>query len=189
MSYLNEQIKEHCGRSSTAKHAHVYYYCYYGHDQDEAVPFLRWLIYQLCRQADIIPHHVYQIYMQGTEPSLAELLTALDDVLEHYETVFVLVDAVDESTARIDLLRIMRDLATDTRFTKIQLLASSREYIDIERAVESISRPISMANPSVEEDIRLYVASALKTDQGFRHWPSDLLKEAENAVSRGAKGM
>lgn len=189
MSYLVEHIKQHCSQSQTGKIACVYYYFYYGHDQDEAGPFLQWLLNQLCRQADLVPSSVYEMYKYGGTPSLVELLQALEGILDSFEITYVIVDAIDESKPRKDLLKVLRDLATDPRFKKLQLLASSREYIDIEKVMEEFSVSVSMANPFVEEDIRLHIHSALQSDPKFRRWPQEILDEVEAAVSKGAEGM
>jgi hypothetical protein len=189
MSYLIEQIKQHCGQSQNEKIAYIYYYFYFGHNQDEAVPFLRWLINQLCRQADFVPGKVYKMYKHGGEPSLVELLKALEDILDKFDIIYIVVDAIDESNPREDLLKVLRDLVTDSRFKKLQLLASSREYIDIERVLGEFSVSVSMANPFVEEDIRLHVRSTLQSNSKFRRWPQGLLDEVEDAVSTGARGM
>ena len=189
MSYLIEQVKQRCEQSQSGRTAYVYYYCYFGHNQDEAVPFLRWLLNQLCRQADVVPNNVYKMYKYGGEPSLADLLMALENVVDRFEVTYLIVDAIDESNPREDLLKIFRDIITDPRFKKLQLLASSREYIDIEEVMEELSVSVSMANPFVEEDIRLCVRSTMQSDPKFEHWPQTLLDEAENAVSTGARGM
>lgn len=189
MSYLVEQIKEHCDQSQQAKTACVHYYCYFGRGQDEAVPFLRWMVSQLCRKVDWISSSVHKMYKQGGEPSLVELLRALTELLERFDTVYVAVDAIDESLPRDDLLKVFRDFATDSRFDEIRFLASSREYIDIERVMEGISVPISMANSFVEDDIRLHVRSLLKSNVKFQRWSQELPDEVQNAVSTCAKGM
>lgn len=189
MSHLIEQIKQHCDQLQNENVALVYYYCYFGHNQDEAVPFLRWLINQLCRWADLIPGKVYKIYKHGSEPSLVELLGALEEILNKFEIVYVVVDAIDESSPRDDLLKVLRDLATDSRFKNLQLLASSREYIDIETIMGDFSVSVSMANPFVEEDIRVYVRSTIQLNSKFRRWPQDLVDEIEDALTKGASGM
>jgi hypothetical protein len=54
-SFLIEQIKKRCHQLPNGKYIYSYYYCYFGHDQDEATPFLRWIVCQLCRQIDVMP--------------------------------------------------------------------------------------------------------------------------------------
>lgn len=189
MSYLIQHLKQHCSNSRTRKCAIVYYYCYFGHNQNEAAPFLRWLVNQLCRQADSTPRYVYRLYNECGEPDLEELLIAVGEVLEEFDCTYLVIDALDESIPRNDLLQVLRALATDPKFQKVQLLASSREYIDIEKAMGEFSIPVSMANPSVEEDIRLHVRASLKSNYKFKRWPQELLDEVEDALSKGAQGM
>ena len=189
MSYLITQVEQHCDQIQDGKRACVYYYCYFGHGQDETGPFLRWLVNQLCRKANVVPGSVYKMYKYGGEPSLVTLLNALGEVLQNFEIAYVIVDAIDESDPREDLLKVFRDLATDLRFAKIQLLASSREYIDIERIMEDFSVSLSMANDFVQEDIKTVVRHNIESNPKFTRWPQDLLGEVEDAVSIGARGM
>lgn len=100
-----------------------------------------------------------------------------------------MIDDIDESMPRDDVLKVFRDLITDSRFEKVQLLASSREYIDIERVMEQFSVSVSMASPWVEEDIRLYVRLTVRSNPRFEWWPQELLDEVETAVSTGARRM
>jgi len=188
-SHLIEKIKEHCEGSMTRKCAYVYYYCYFGHNQEEAVPFLRWTINRLCRQADLIPTYLYELYKHGGQPSIVELLRALEATLEVFDNIYIATDAIDESMPRDDLLSVLRDLATDLRFQKVQLLSTSRQYIDIEKVMQQISVSMSMSNPLLEEDIKIYVRSQLHTNPKFRHWPLHLLGEVVEALSTGANGM
>lgn len=189
VSHLIGNIKEHCEGTTTNKCAYVYYYCYFGNNQDESAPFLRWIINKFCRQAKLVPTCLNNLYEQGGEPSLTELLSALEAILEVYDNVYIVIDAVDESMPRDDLLRVLRDLLTDSRFKKLQLLASSRQYIDIEKVMEPISVPVSMTNPLLDEDIKLYVRLRLSTNHKFKDWPQRLLDEVLEVLSTKAKGM
>lgn len=188
-SNLISAINQHCKDHPSKKHAFVYYYCYFGHNQDEAAPFLRWIINQLCRQADIVPTLVFTLYKKGSHPNLADLFCALQAILQSFETVYITVDAIDESMPREDLLKVLRDLVTDPRFQNVQLLGTSREYIDIENVMTPISVRVSMMNPLLDEDIRKYVRSRVDTNLKMMRWTSDLRDEVVDAVSSKAKGM
>jgi len=187
-SWLIEEVQKHC-KQSKEQSTYAYYYCYFGHNQDEAMPFLRWIISQLLRQAEAVPALVYDLFKRGGEPSIAELLESLEKALQSLDVAYILIDAIDESNPRSDILEIIEDLATDPRFSKIQILVTSREYSDIERAMKRISVPVSMSNSLVEEDIRIHVRSTLHSNIKFQRWPSYLLTEVEYAVSTQAKGM
>jgi NACHT domain len=188
-SHLIESIKAYCLKSNSLRVTYAYYYCYHGHHQDEVVPFLRWIIARLCRQSECVPVEVYKLYKQGGQPSIEELLDALESIATHFGTVYLVVDALDESNPRCNLLRVLDDFVKHPRFEMIQLLATSREYVDIDNTMNNISSSILMSNPLVEGDIRLQVRSSLRTHPKFRHWPDDLLAEVEDAVSTGANGM
>lgn len=185
-SYLIQQVKIAC--RSQGRHM-VYYYCYFANNQDESLHLLRWILAQLCRKSTRIPEEVMYLYRMRHEPSLANMLQALSSILGDFDTVYVMIDAIDESLPRENTLKVLRDLATDDRFGKIRLFATSRQYVDIENAFSDISVSVSMSNPLVMEDIRLYVRSELRSRRGFSGWPQDLLVETENALSEGAKGM
>ncbi|KAE8441533.1 hypothetical protein EG329_004879 [Mollisiaceae sp. DMI_Dod_QoI] len=188
-SHLIENFKKHCEGPTTRKYAYIYYYCYFGHNQEESGPFVRWIINRLCRQMRQVPTYLYELYQHGGEPSLVDLLRALEETLRSFDRVYIVIDAIDESMPRDQLLRVLRDLATDSRFQKLQLLATSRQYLDIEKVMEQISVPVSMSNPLIYEDIKLYTRSQLDANLRFKDWPPYLLEETVEAVSTKAKGI
>ena len=189
ISYLIEQIGKFCDQTPHQRSIYVYYYCYFAHNQDETKPFLKWVISRLCREAGYIPTYVYNLSKHGAEPSRTALLEAVAQTLVSFETVYIAVDAIDESRSRDDLLQVLRSLTTDRRFKGLQLVTSSREYIDIERTMSSLSVSVSMNNPFVEQDIRCLVQSSLKSNPRFGNWPRDLLCEVEESITTGAGGM
>ncbi|KAF5251072.1 hypothetical protein FANTH_3834 [Fusarium anthophilum] len=190
-SWLIENVQGHCKRVSTENTpcTSIYYYCYFGHHQDEAGPFLRWVITQLSRQAGVVSTLIHDLFRRGGEPSIPELFNALEQILRVFSCAYIVIDAVDESDPRDELLEVIRTLVTEPRFSNLQVLVTSREYIDIERAMEKVSVSVPMANELVEQDIRLHVQSVLRSNPKLRCWPEDLLIEVEDAVSTKAKGM
>ncbi|KAK0706095.1 hypothetical protein B0T26DRAFT_725418 [Lasiosphaeria miniovina] len=190
-SHLIENVKTRCNAGDAAKsrNAYVYYYCYFGHNTDEALHFLRWIIRQLGRAADTMPANLYKLYRRGEGPSLSDLFYVLEEMMEAFDCVYVILDAIDESMPRTNLLKVLRDLITDPRFSKTRVLATSREYLDIEESMKGISTSISMRNPLLDEDIRLFVQAQLKTHPKLRLWPASVQDEALEALSAKAKGM
>uniref|UniRef100_A0A0D2YEP4 Nephrocystin 3-like N-terminal domain-containing protein n=1 Tax=Fusarium oxysporum (strain Fo5176) TaxID=660025 RepID=A0A0D2YEP4_FUSOF len=182
-SWLIENVQDHCERVSTvnAPCTSAYYYCYFGHHQDEAAPFLRWVITQLSRQAEVVSTLIHELFRRGGEPSIPELLDALGQILQVFSCVYIVIDAVDESSPRDELLEVIHSLVTDRKFTNLQILVTSREYIDIERVMKKVSVSVPMSNELVEQDIRLHVQSILRSNPKFRCWPDDLLIEVEDA--------
>lgn len=188
ISHLIEQIQRMCKGTPSQNRLCAYYYCHRNR-QDETRPFLLWILHRLCRKTDLVSEDVYRMSNEGVQPDLNELMNSIAQLLNGFERVFIILDAIDESQFRENLLKILRDFIMEPRFKKIQLLASSREYQDIEQTMQTFSTPISMAHPSVEHNIKICIHSKLKSNQHVRHWPSDILAEVEDAISKGARGM
>jgi hypothetical protein len=187
-SHIVKALDEHCG-GATTKMASIYYYCYFGNSQDESVPFLRWTINQLCRKAGMIPGCLYDLFRAGAEPSLPMLLQALAAILQDFESVYIVLDALDESTPRGELLRVVRDMVTDLRLEKVRLFVTSRQYVDIEDTMLAISAPMSMRNPLLDEDIHLFVQVRFRENKRLRVWPPEVQQAAVETLTAKAKGM
>ena len=188
-SYAIRQVIRTLKESGDANSICAYYYCHHAHNQDEATPFLRWTVSQLCRAAKRVPEPLYETHRLRRLPGIDELLEHLRSILEHFSSVFVVIDALDESQSRETLLRVLHNILGDAQFVKIRLLITSREYADIEREMSSIARPLSMSNSFVEEDIRRVIAASLRSNSIFQQWPEAFRTEVEGALSSGAKGM
>jgi hypothetical protein len=186
-SYLIQEIQSACEKKPDA--VCVFYYCFYGHHQNETFPFYRWLVAELCRQTEYIPQTLLDQFRGYRSTSSFQLEMALQILLERVEVAYVVVDAVDESKGRDEILTLLGSLGMGDRFDNIKLLVTSREYLDIEEEFSDISISQPMVNPLVTEDIGSYVHSALHTTRAFRRWPKPLLIEVENALTNGAKGM
>ncbi|KAK1993839.1 hypothetical protein LX36DRAFT_585550 [Colletotrichum falcatum] len=136
-SQLVETIEKHCRKlgPGDSDSISVYYYCYFGNNQDETSSLLEWVLVRLCRQVRLVPGRLWEPFQHGGQPSTESLLSALEAALAPFERVFISIDAIDESKPRGELLRAIRDLTTDHRFAKVRVLATSREYLDIETAM------------------------------------------------------
>ncbi|KAK2026090.1 hypothetical protein LX32DRAFT_654970 [Colletotrichum zoysiae] len=190
-SQLIETIEKHCEALGTgdSKSMSIYYYCYFGNNQDETLSLLKWVLVRLCRQAGQVPERLWDLFQHGGQPSTESLLSVLEAALEPFEHVFITIDAIDESKPRDELLKVIRDLATDHRFDKIRLLTTSREYLDIEIVMKDISTEVSMRNEYLDADIRLYTESRLSNHEMVKNWPPELRIETLEALCAGAKGM
>jgi hypothetical protein len=71
------------------------------------------------------------------------------------DVLYIVVDAVDESNPRDDLLDLIQKFVTLPKYKTIQLLVTSRRYNDIEEVLRPLSEPsLPMSNSIVDEDIR-----------------------------------
>lgn len=202
-AYLIDQVSQMCERQGDQKVNCVYYYCSHKRNPDDAIPFLRWLVSQLCRQKNDVPDLVFKLFESGTVPGLQQLLTILHALLADLSHLFVVIEAVEQSNRRRNLLdpedvgiprrsllKVIRTLMTDVRFAKVQLLITSCPNEDIEAImfdISDISDSISMANIGVEEDVKLYVKARLRSEPRLLDWPKSLRDDAERYLCQSVK--
>ncbi|KAH0553118.1 hypothetical protein GP486_006694 [Trichoglossum hirsutum] len=191
-SFIIEEVKKFCSSSTSNNSAWAYYYFYFKREKDEAPQFLRWVINQLCRQSKYIPMEVRRLYSDGCEPTTESLLVALAAVLKRFQRVYLLLDALDESSNRPSLLDVLVNISSTSVgncFQKLTILAASRKELDIERALKNISTDISLQNCWVDEDICLYIQNHIREDRKLNRWPEALRADIEAALAKGAQGM
>jgi len=187
LSFIAISLQKHCNTARNAGMAFCYYYCYFGRSQDETPHLLRWAISQLCRQSGTVPAEVVKLFGAGTEPAVNELISALSAVVQPFDAVFLLVDALDETQNQTRLASTLMCLR-GSRFPNVRVLATSRQEPDIERVLQK-EQSMSLLNPLVDEDIRLYIGETLRSDPRFRRWQPVLVSAVEDALIAGAKGM
>ncbi|KAK5655882.1 hypothetical protein OQA88_5421 [Cercophora sp. LCS_1] len=187
-SFIVESVKSHCHQTTDKRLGYAYYYCHYSHDEDSGVSFLRWVVSQLCRQAEWVPPQLRSLRDSGQEPAISGLFTVLHSVLEMFNAFYVVIDGVDESQPRTRLLSILATLATDERFQVIRLLATSRQHADIEQAFSGISASISMSNAFVARDIETVVHKWMTSNPRMQRW-GHLSAWIETKLCSGARGM
>lgn len=166
-----------------------YYYCYYVREQDETPHMVRWFINKLCRQMNSIPLEVREIYEEGGQPTTPQLMGKLAAVVKSFKRVYLVIDALDESSNRENLLSFLNNISDHTDVGGVQLLAMTRKEIDIERALLYVSKDMSLSNQSVDDDIRVYIQHRLHDDWKFNRWPQELGRKFETALVQGTKGM
>jgi hypothetical protein len=188
-SFIIKEAKRFCQASSSTGAACVYYYFWFKREIDEAPQFLRWIINQLCRQSKHIPDKVRELYDDGGTPTTADLIIALAEALEGFHCVYLVIDALDESSNRSNLLNVLLKIHNDNRFKKLKILATSRKELNIEEALKTVSTSISLQNHWVDKDIRIYIQNHLRGDHKLSRWPQDILSEIEAALVKGAQGM
>ncbi|KAF5671064.1 heterokaryon incompatibility protein het-E-1 [Fusarium denticulatum] len=185
-SYVIEELEKLCEPANGSFCS--YYYCHYSHNQDETVPFLSWIIGQVCRQISWIPPELKRLHDRGCEPTSADLEQTLAIILQKLESLYIVIDAVDESTPREELLSLIETMTVDERFEKIRILATSRQYFDIEQSLGEISESISMSNAMVDADIRRFVHARLRSSHRLKRW-HDRFDEIEEILAAMAQVM
>lgn len=187
-SYVNEQVQSLCPSRSN-RFCHIYYYFSYRQTEKPTAAFLRWLLNQLCRHLKVVPQHIQQAFERSVEPKLSDLISDIRSLLDFVDKIYLVIDAVDECDDRDELLNTLTAFSTDSGFSKIHILATSRDYLDIRTTLDPLSVQVSMLNELVSEDIRTYIEQEMHANCRLNRWPPNIKSEILEALVEGAKGM
>lgn len=127
------------------------------------------------------------------EPSYLELDDALKNIVETSPTSYIVLDALDECTARTELFEILEQIHS-WGIANLHVLVTSRIEVDIEEALEGIvpkSDRVCLESRLVNQDIRTYIVERLQQDKFLRRWQQDLAiqEEIQSTLVQKAGGM
>jgi hypothetical protein len=124
-SYIFQRVEAFAQNRAPEVPGYAYYYYYFSRGQEESPHFLRWIISQLCRQINQIPPKVSHIFLNGGQPSTSQLLDVLAAVVRNFPCIYMVIDALDESSEREKITKLLPKIREDERFARLQILATS----------------------------------------------------------------
>jgi hypothetical protein len=116
-------------------------------------------------------------------------VNVLAAVVLQFPCIYLVIDALDESSEREKITKLLLKIKEDERFERLQILATSRKEVDIERILLKRTTNISLSNSYVDDDIELYIRSCLRSDTKLARLPEELKAEITIALVGGAEGM
>lgn len=195
---LSSTIIQDLKQNSTSAQALLYFFFDFNDVHKQSLEsMLRTLIAQLYQQRRDPQQHVEKLWSsceEGTQqPTLNSLDTVLRDMLGYVKRVTVVLDALDESQTRAELLAWLNDFIK-TKPTTVQLIATARGEEDIESALKlctGAGERIAIQRSVVNEDIRSYVRDRVQHSDDLKRWRTrtDVQEEIEAELMRKADGM
>ncbi|KAK2030818.1 purine and uridine phosphorylase, partial [Colletotrichum zoysiae] len=128
------------------------------------------------------------------QPATKAMSDVLCEMLATSTGVCIVLDALDESTSRLELLKWMEDIVARPDLGHVQLLCTARPepefLVRFDRMMGKESW-ISLDRKAVNTDIREYVAGQLATRWEFqqKNLSQDLIEQIVTKVGGGADGM
>ncbi|KAF4419061.1 hypothetical protein FACUT_11591 [Fusarium acutatum] len=118
------------------------------------------------------------------------LSTCVDTMIQTAGKVFIIIDALDECTAREELLQWLKDLAS----RKAQLIVTGRPEVEFQSAIPCSfdeHNCILLNKQAVNADIRSYVEATLEQKPDFvdKKLSQDILDDIRDKIGDGADGM
>jgi len=125
--------------------------------------------------------------------SRTSLEDVLADMLSEVKDLHIVLDALDESTTRSDLLAWLWKVHT-SRSSACRILVTSRREQDIESALQPWVRPedrIKIRRDDVNRDVRAYVHHTVRKGNGLKRWQEmpEVQDEIETELGRQVGGM
>jgi hypothetical protein len=120
---------------------------------------------------------------------MESLMTSLKFILEGFQHVYVILDALDECGDRGQLLSLVEEI-TEWKHATLHILVTSRKERDIEDClIPWVSAQINLHSALVDADIQTHVHERLRNDSKLKKWPKKVHVQIEAALMEGAQGM
>ncbi|KAK0934692.1 hypothetical protein LTR29_013698 [Friedmanniomyces endolithicus] len=182
-------------RASSAATATALLYFYFDFNDQRKQTFdsaLRSLVCQMAHQSDGAFEQLDQLRRNG-QPSTQELSQILEKMLYGGDRVTMVLDALDECTTRVELLKWIQQLMAP-EIGSVQMLVTSRQEYDINLVLKKIvgkKATIPLEQGDVDVDIGAYVHARIRTDSDWERWRSkpQVQHDIEVGLMEKAKGM
>lgn len=133
---------------------------------------------------------LYTTHRNGMmQPTLNNLVKALKEmILEVFCSVYIIIDALDESSERVPLLNLIDEI-TGWNLDCLHILFTSRKEEELNRHLGRISVEVNLESSVVDADIAFHVHAVLQNDLAFSKWPEAQKLYIETSLTKGAHGM
>ncbi|KAK5756659.1 hypothetical protein LTS12_013249 [Elasticomyces elasticus] len=174
-----------------------WYYDFNDSAKQDPVNMIRSLLYQFLEQGVCIPQSLQSAHVSCSDgqrsASSTQLLDAMHDTLRACPASYIVLDALDECTARVDLLDMLQEIHS-WHVPTLHVIATSRKDVDIEDRMEKLTTSrgrICLESDVVDADIRTYVQTRLMHEESFRRWQKvpAVRDEIEVTLAQKARGM
>lgn len=161
---------------------------------------IRSLISQLYNKQEDIREQLNSLFSScedgRRQPTTESLNISLRQMIQQVGEVWIVLDALDECNTRkeTEALLLWIKCILDSELRNVHLIVTSRPEQDIESAISEWARTedmIAIQKAFVTNDIREYVRTKIREDEGLKRWRSipEVQDEIENRLMEKADGM
>jgi hypothetical protein len=187
-------VAHHCATNQSSAFAYFFFDGKDGQKGSQTVgSLIRSLIVQFAASYGGIPATLAKLYQSchdgKSQPSEQSLQSVLLLILEAFNDVYIVLDALDECAEREDVLKWIKQ-TTRWRKTKLHLLATSRPEEEIARHLQLLDPDhVNINQYLVSRDIERYIDSILYDKDSFMQWGDEINANIKNTVLKSAEGM
>ena len=131
-----------------------------------------------------------ELYGHGNrEPSITSFQATLAQILDGFERVCIVIDALDECQDREELLEWITEIVSQ-KAGRVRLAVTGRPEREIEDALLDLGACcVDVAMESSNHDIAAFLDRELATDRKFKKWDVAVRDEIQSVLIKGAEGM
>jgi hypothetical protein len=122
------------------------------------------------------------------EPTLDEAVNLLASYSVEGSSTYIVLDALDECTDRVNLMSAMETLRKTAPNIKF-FVTSRREPDLVESLTEDWFQGLPIEGDALTDDIQLYIRSTLRNDPLLRKLPEDLKDHVQRTLVEGSQSM
>jgi hypothetical protein len=195
-STIVEHLLQHC-RDEPGMVTAYFYFDFNDTQKQDPELMLRSLVCQLLQSSVMTQRGLDALFSSCEngyrQPSLHALLEVTQQMMQEFTHVYIVLDALDECTQRLELTELLKTMA-GWQLQNLHLLMTSRKERDIESSLEDYvdkEDTICLQSDIVDKDIQRYVQQRLSDDKSLVKWEKDaaIRQEIEDALMGGACGM
>jgi hypothetical protein len=154
---------------------------------------IRSLIVQFASPYGGIPATLAKLYQSchdgKSQPSVQSLQSVLLTILESFDDIYIVLDALDECTERKGLMKWIKQM-TSWKKSKLHLLATSRPEEDITKHLQLLDPDhVYIKQDLVTCDVKRYVDCILDDDDAFDRWNDEIKANIKSKLLESAGGM
>jgi hypothetical protein len=170
-----------------------FYFAFNDDSKQDVSGMLRVLLLQLSNQLDdgyTDLASLHDRYRDGVPP-VPVLMESLRRLIQKFQDVYVVVDALDESPRYERRERVLDALADFRNWSLrgLHILVTSRDEIDIREHLNPLpDEDVTMKNTGIDKDIENFIAGYLHQSRALRKW-SAYHSRIKEALTVGAKGV
>jgi hypothetical protein len=187
-------VARHCETNQSSAFAYFFFDGRDGQKESQTVASLiRSLIRQFSTPYGGVPAVLTKLYHSchngGAQPSVESLQATLLLILEAFDDVYIVLDALDECAERKYILKWVKE-TTSWRKSKLHLLVTSRLEEDIAKHLRLLDpNHVYIKQDLVSRDIERYIDSILDGEDSFERWGDEIKANTKNKLLNNAGGM
>lgn len=138
---------------------------------------------------------LFQSHRDGRDqPATKTLLGCLRTMMRVPRKIFLVLDALDESTTRVELLKWIKDVISTHELDHVRLIATGRPEAEFQREIPLLigkDNCLLLDKDAINTDIRSYVMARLEQSPEFAKWASfpSVLEQIRNEIGSKPDGM